>query len=506
MNTLVVVLLCTQVFAGGERENQLRYLQTLGLAPLYPWGVRAFSARETDGLTAGRPDGQSGDRPTVRPSDRQWLPIAVSVRYNSTFPYGFNDQAIWAGKGVTLAAEAGFSWRRGVVSLTIAPLVFVAQNAAFTLMPNGSDTSGANPYGDGSMGQIIDRPQRFGDKTYARLDPGQSTLRVDWLALTAGVTTANQYWGPATDFPFILGNNAAGFPHLFLGTARPIDLKLFRLHGRVLWGKLGESAFAPESSTAVNGRLASGVILDLTFGWLRGLEIGATRFAHAPWRAGGPTLDDLFNIFQASESGLISSNQLASVFFRWVLPKSGFEVYGEYGKDDYNSNGRAFLLEPDRYGGYMIGFRKAMRRPNDRVLAVRAELQNLQISSLAQGGAYVPFYTHIDVRQGHTQLGQVLGSEAGPGGAGSVVAVESFSPRGSWTWAWTRMIRQQRGDQTGATTDPNGVDVQHALWVERVQPHGRYDLLTRITGVYELNRNYSYDAFNLNLIVGLSFR
>ncbi|HWC75798.1 MAG TPA: hypothetical protein VG454_17860, partial [Gemmatimonadales bacterium] len=134
---------------------------------------------------------------------------------------------------------------------------------------------------------------------------------------------------------------------------------------------------------------------------------------------------------------------------------------------------------------------------------VRAELQNLQISSLAQGGAYVPFYTHIDVRQGHTQLGQVLGSEAGPGGAGSVVAVESFSPRGSWTWAWTRMIRQQRGDQTGATTDPNGVDVQHALSVERVQPHERYDLVTRITGVYELNRNYSYDAFNLNVIVGL---
>jgi hypothetical protein len=45
MNALVVVLLSAQVVAGGERENQLRYLQTLGAVPLYPWGVRAFSPR-----------------------------------------------------------------------------------------------------------------------------------------------------------------------------------------------------------------------------------------------------------------------------------------------------------------------------------------------------------------------------------------------------------------------------------------------------------------------------
>jgi hypothetical protein len=392
-----------------------------------------------------------------------------------------------------------------VLSLTLDPLLFVAQNAEFTLMPNGADTTGANPFGDGSMGQYIDRPQRFGDQTYARLDPGQSTLRIDWRKLSAGVTTANQYWGPAADFPFVLGNNAPGIPQVFLGTARPIDLKVFRLHGRLIWGRLGQSAFAPESSAAPNDRLASGIIVDLTFGWLPGLEIGATRFAHVPWRPGGPTLDDLFTIFQTTEQGLVASNQLATVFLRWVLPHSGFEVYGEYGKDDYNADGRGFLLEPDHFGGYTVGFRKAMRRPGDRVLAVRAELQNLQISSLAQGRVWVPFYTHGTVRQGHTQLGQVLGSEAGPGGAGSVVALESFSPRGSWTWAWTRIIRQQRGDQSGATPDPNGVDVQHAWSVERVRVRGRYDVLARVTAVYELNRNYSYDAFNLNLILGLRF-
>ena len=496
MYALVVVLLSSQVVAGDQRENQLRYLQTLGDVPMYPWGVRAFSAREIDSLA----------RPTVRPSDRPtWLPITATLRYNSTFPYGYNDQAIWAGKGLTLAADGGFAWRRGVLSLIVDPLLFVAQNAEFPLMANGSDTTGANPFGDGSMGQTIDRPQRFGDKTYARLDPGQSTLRVDWRKLTVGLTTANQYWGPASDFPFLLGNNAPGIPQVFVGTGRPIDLKLFRIHGRLIWGRLGQSAFAPESSAAPNDRFATGLIADLTFGWLPGLEVGAARFAHSPRREGGPTLDDWLTVFKASETSLGASNQLASVFFRWVLPRSGFEVYGEYGKDDYNSNGRAFLLEPDHFGGYMVGFRKAMRRPNDHLLAFRAELQNLQFSSLAQGRNWSPFYTHTSILQGHTLLGQVLGSEAGPGGAGSVVAVESFAPASRWKWSWARIIRQQRGDLSGTVSDPNGVDVQHALTVERVQVRGRYELLTSVAGVYELNRYFKYDAFNLNVIVGARF-
>jgi len=53
-----------------------------------------------------------------------------------------------------------------------------------------------------------------------------------------------------------------------------------------------------------------------------------------------------------------------------------------------------------------------------------------------------------------------------------------------------------------APPDPNGSDVQHALAGERLWFRGRYDLLLRATAVYELNRDFQRDAFNLNLIVG----
>lgn len=502
--------LSAQVFAAGDRENYLRYLQTLGLAPLYPWGARAFSPVELDRLfptDTAHPWARRDDFDTKSDDNRTFTVLAptASLRANTTFPYGFNDGAIWAGRGVTVDLQGGFAARRGVLSLTVAPLAFLAQNAGFTLMPNGQ--GGNLAFGDGASGTTIDRPQRFGDGVYGRLDPGQSTLRLDWRKLAIGVTTANQYWGPASEFPIMLGNNAPGFPHAFAGTAWPVSLGPVRVHGRLIWGRLAQSAFSPET-TAANVRFASGIVVDFTSPWVPGLELGVTRFSHTPWPAGGPSRDDLLSMFRGGQGGGTNQagvNQLASVFFRWVLSNSGFEVYGEYGRDDYNQNVRDFLLEPDHIGGYTIGFRKVTRR-DGRLLAVRAEVQNLQFSHLAQGRGWAPFYTHSGVNQGHTQLGQVLGSEAGMGGAGSIVAVESYSPRGRWTWSWTRLQRQQRGDPSGAgPPDPNGVDVQHGLTGERLWFLRRHDVLLRATAVYELNRDFTRDAFNLNLVAGLRF-
>ena len=499
-----------EVFAGGELENYLRYLQSLGLVPEYPWGLRAFSPGELNRLfpvDTSHPWSTRYDLTPRPPGDLtvDWVSPTASVRANSTFPFGYNDGPIWAGKGMTLAVQGGVAVRAGPVSLMLAPMAFVAQNAAFRLEPNGQ--SGPLAYADGVNPTVIDSPQRFGKSAYSQLDPGQSTIRLDWHALALGLSTANQYWGPATEFPILLGNNAAGFPHAFLGTAHPVDLWLLRVHGKIVWGRLGHSAYSPD--TAAGGiRYGTGLDLVLTSRLLPGLEFGVTRFSHQPWPVGGPSLGDLVHILRGTESGdtgnVASDNQLASAFFRWVLPHSGFEVYGEYGRDDYNIDLRDFIEEPDHIGGYIVGLRKATLRPGRRLLAVRVELQNLQFSRLAVGRGWAPFYTHFFVTQGHTQLGQVLGSAAGVGGGGTVVAVESYSPRGRWTWSWTRILRQQRGNfPSSGPGDPGGVDVQHAFAVERLQFRGRYDVLARATAVYEFNRDFAGDAFNLNLIVGL---
>ena len=500
----------SEISAGSELEDYLRVLQVVGAVPLYPWSVRSFSPRELDRLF---PDSAHpwADHYDLKRRDHHGLALdlvrpALSVRLNSAFPYGANDGPIWAGKGLTTAAQAGFTVRYGPLSLSVAPLVFRAENAAFPLLANGD--SGKLVYANGLFPEAIDYPQRFGDRPYTVLDPGQSTLRLDAGPAAVGVSTANQFWGPAIEYPIILGNNAAGFPHVFLGTARPLDLRLFQVHGRLVWGRLFQSAFASETaSTGV--RFMAGLVGVLTARWVPGLEIGVSRFSHNPWPAGGLRFSDftipLRSENSANQAGTVADNQLASAFFRWVFPRSGVEVYGEYGREDYNIDLRDFIEEPDHIGGYTIGFRKIFRRPGGRLLAVRTEIQNTQIGILDLGRGQTPFYIHGGTpSQGHTYRGQLLGSDAGFGGAGAMLALDTYHARGRWTAWWSRVLRQDQASfVTTGVINPHALDVMHSLGASALWFRGRYDISAALTAVYELNRNFGGDVFNLNLMVGV---
>ena len=91
----------------------------------------------------------------------------------------------------------------------------------------------------------------------------------------------------------------------------------------------------------------------------------------------------------------------------------------------------------------------------------------------------------------------------GFGGAAAIVAVDWYDTRGRWTVSWSRLLRGDTGDTVATVPQsPRGLDVLHTLGAERLFFHGRYDILTSVTAVYELNRDFRRDAFNLNLIVG----
>ena len=504
-----------EVFAGSELETYLRNLQLIGWVPLYPWSVRGFSPRELDRLFPSDSDHPWADRYdlTVPYLASQQLTVDVvrpsaSVRFNSAFPYGSNDGPIWAGRGLTSAVQAGFALRYGPLSLTLAPIAFRAENASFSLMANGD--TGKLVYADGLHPTTIDRPQRFGNRAYAVIDAGQSTLRLDAGPVTAGISTANQYWGPAAEYPAILGNNAAGIPHVFIGTAQPVDLWLFRVHGRLVWGRLSQSAFSPE--TASGGiRFMAGLVGVMTSRWVPGLELGFSRLIHSPWPEGGLLLSDLLSPLRSQNRlnlvGLLQDNQLASAFARWVFPHSGVEVYGEYGREDYNADLRDFIDEPDHIGGYMasVGVRKVLRVARGGLVVLHAEILNEQRNRTALEIGNGPVYTtNPPLAQGHTQRGQILGADVGLDGTGATLALDWYSPRGRWSVCWSRVLRGDRGDffSTGQV-DPRARDVRHALGVEGLLFRGRYDLLAGLTAVYEFNRNFTADVFNLNAIVGV---
>ena len=101
------------------------------------------------------------------------------------------------------------------------------------------------------------------------------------------------------------------------------------------------------------------------------------------------------------------------------------------------------------------------------------------------------------------ERGQILGSAWGFGGAAAIVAVDWYDTRGRWTVSWSRLLRGDTGDTVATVPQSRrGLDVLHTLGAERLFFRGRYDILTSVTAVYELNRDFRRDAFNLNLIVG----
>lgn len=498
--------------AGSDAEQYLRVLQVSGRAPPYPWSLRAFSPAELDRLA-----GREAAHPWAARAVRDSAPGAVRLRalrpgvglvFNATAPDGGNDGPVWAGRGLTAVASAGVSLRAGPLSLRVEPQAFWAQNQEFALMDNGRE--GRLRFADPQAPGGIDAPQRFGDRPYARLDPGQSTLRLDVLGLAAGLSTANQQWGPGDEYPLVLGTNAGGFLHAFAGTSTPWNLGIGRVHGRVIWGAAEQSAYSPAQGQG--RRLVTGVVGVLVPFGLDGLEVGGSRFFHTTWPAGGLSAGHLLQPFQAFlKAGLDSTgvgsdqrsspdNQVASVFARWVLPGSGAEFWGEYLRNDHNWDALDFVLEPDHSSGYALGGRKVWER-GGRLLSLRAEWLDTQPSHLLLTGRWQGvMYSHSRSRQGHTHRGQILGSPAAFGGGGGTLALDVFHGAGRWSVDLART--RVRGPVSREMSPDEKVDVSHSLGGEALLFRPGFDLLLRVRASYEMNRHYAGDAVNASAAVG----
>ena len=501
------------MFVNDEWERYARVLQISGDAPLYPWSVRGFGLSEFARLTPTSATHPWSGQPSL--VERNFhgvsvtaLPVEMQTVFNSRFPFGYNDGPMWAGRGLTTVLQTGATAKAGPFSIVLAPVFFRAQNRPFELsITNLSDRF---PFGDAFSPNSIDQPQRFGDRPYERLDPGNSTLRLDLGPAALGVSTAAMHWGPARDHPILLGNNAPGFPHVFVGTSHPVDLKLFSVQARLFWGKEFESHYT-RMELEDRYRFATGLAAVIVPRGAPGLEIGGARYFHVLWShdvINNTNLGQTFGGFLLPNTNPRSSlpdNQLASVFARWALPSSGFEVYGEFGREDHSADLRDLELEPDHSSGYLVGFQRAMKRSQTGRTVLRGEVLDTRISAVVISRSQDRFYVHLPVAQGHTNLGQVLGSVGGFGGGASTLALDNYSPAGRWTISWSRIMRSEVIAFPSGVTDPQGADVQHALSFNGLRFRGRVAITYEVTSVYELNRYFQGDASNLRLASGVRY-
>jgi hypothetical protein len=492
---------------GSEAARYLRLLQLSGRAPAQPWSIQPLSAPPGRGTHGFGTDSAHpwrlrwGADTTRRLTSFRWIRPGARLTFNSHYPSGSGLGPVWTGRGITGELRGGAVLSLWRLRLQAAPVLFLAQNQAFELAANGASDS--RRFADARFPYGIDAPQRFGDTPYGRLDAGNSTLSLELPRLAVGVSTAAQSWGPGREFPLVLSGNAGGFPHAFIGTTAPLNLGIMRLHTRLVAGQLQQSPFSPVPDTS-SGRQGTGLVLVLLPRGVDGLELGFSRFIHT--RAEGvPDAAAVRRLFSGGLSGtgelnLRDENQVVSVFFRWAFPRSAFEVYGEYFRDDYSLELRRLLQYYDDLRTLMVGVQRVIQQSGTRVRSLRFELVNGELPSSNRGersvnfpaglrGMPLPPYLHGGVPQGHTQRGLLLGSPEAYGGAAWRAGYDQYDTRGRTSLVVERQLRVDWLPTVVPTDTTRRPAVQFAVGGEAMRFVGRREVTLSLTGMIELNRN-----------------
>ncbi len=425
----------------------------------------------------------------------EWVPPRLSLAFERTTPDGSNDGLLWQGKGLSSLLSGGIRGRWGALSYQLAPEASWSQNAAFELVDTGED--GRRSFAGGFYGGALDLPQRFGSDSFFEASPGQSYVQLEGYGLRLGFSTENRWWGPGIRHAVLLTNNAPGFPHLYLGTARPIDIWLGDLEFEWLVGRLTKSAYhvEPRAHPAFTG-------LAFTYRprWVPGLYLGGGRTYIQSWDS---LRDDWFlSVFEGLNKKSTggdnpSDNQIFSAWFRWVMPD--VEVYGEYAQDDFPTF-NSFLRQPDRCAAWPLGLQKRIAA-GGRWWRVVGELSKTR--SNLQGDRACTFYLHGQ-NADYTHEGQLLGDWIGPGADSQYLALDVFTRGGRIGGYFERVRRNEEIYWRRRPTDEvKGHDAEVVLGLRQVLLLSRAEVSWHVAAGQRFNRDFLGDE--LVLRAGLTF-
>lgn len=425
-------------------RDLFRPLPVIGSAQEDLSRVRQLLGRESaDGFLLRSPS--SRDAGPAGPGLR-WsvIPAQADLAWNSDIPFSLNDGALWAGRGVSAQVTAGVRLAAGPVALVLAPQLTWSENRDFEIVPQ--DSLGRSVFfPPWYMGDLtVDLPIRFGDEPVAMLGPGQSSLTVTAGPVAFGAATENQWWGPGIHTAVVMSNNAEGFPHAFLRTSSPLRTRLGAFEAKWIVGGLSESLFFDDNPSN-DLRSLSGLAAtfrparapDLTVGVSRVVYLGIDqrsdlsrrafdvfrhwqrpRVVREPVRSAGSTEPDSFRVGLANPG----YDQILSVFGRWIFPRSGLEVYGEWARLELPATVTEMINQPGHSQGYTLGAQWARPLADGAAFRLQTELSYLEESSTFNNRPVLSYYVGNSAPQGYTHRGQTVGAATGPGSSSQWLA------------------------------------------------------------------------------------
>jgi len=359
------------------------------------------------------------------------LPFVVQQQINTHHPYGMNDGSMVQSRGYQIQATGGVYVKAGPLSIQLRPEYVYAENRDFQELseaPNGVfwNTSIANRY------NTIDLPDRYGSNDYSKLSLGQSSIRLSAGPVSVGYSNESLWWGPGMRSSLLMSNNAPGFRHFSLNTIRPVETPIGSFEAQLIAGRLNQSGVATPEGVEYrlrpeDWRYLSGLVISYQPKWVPKLYLGLARTSVVNHRDMGSKFRDYFPVFAKAQktpssadnvntSGAATQDQYLSLFTRYVMPESHAEFYFEFGRNDYPYDLRDAFVEPEHTRAYVVGFRKLIPLNKlDEYIQMGIEVTQMEKSKTRDFRAGDTWYTHNQVRDGYTNVGQVLGAGIGPG-------------------------------------------------------------------------------------------
>ena len=383
------------------------------------------------------------------------LPVDFNINFSSHHPYNRNNGSMITNRGYQQLISAGIFFEIGPLSIQLKPENIYAENKNYDGFWEGHyDITWARRY---ILWNRIDTPERFGETAYKKTTFGQSSVRLNYKALSLGLSSENIWWGPSIRNGVMMSNNAQGFNHITLNTRRPIKTAIGNFEFQLVTGRLEPSDFDPPSTDRTNAgtklfvpkinqlgktgdwRFFQGYSFTYSPKWISGLHLGLIRwtqmygalFEGKYWWINNNPLDDRFNgtsigwfpIFNnflrkndKIEAYEAETDQAASGFFRWVWEDSKAEIYGEFNHNDSKFNFRDLLSDSDHSRAVTLGIIKIFdSKKNNSQLEFHWEWTQMEQTASRLVRNAGSWYMHGRVYHGYTNNGEVMGAGIGPG-------------------------------------------------------------------------------------------
>ncbi|MDX1640351.1 MAG: capsule assembly Wzi family protein [Balneolaceae bacterium] len=450
------------------------------------------------------------------------LPTFVQNTVNSKIPYGENNQAAWYGRGSNIELKGGFYVTSKFLTVNFNPHIIYQENLDFR-NPRFifRDENGDIRYVAEGIQAQLDAPFRFGPDPFTTVDPGNSSFRLHYKKFETGISTEPLWWGPAVRYPLVFSNNAAGIPHFFFKSRQPVDIPYFGdLQFRWILGYPQESKYYDGKGEG-NTRFTNSVNVAYRPFFFKNLTIGITRVYHL-YEEGGFSFSNVGIIFNPLSSSTLRRtdggndvrqvrNQTASIYLHLSIPEANAEIYGELYREDHSYNTRDFINEPHHNGAYLFGFQKLSYFPWVDFIKTNLEFTNLTVSQLEQVRFQTNIYTHSQIRQGHTNKGQILGAAIGPGSNSQYLSIDAYKDDYKFgifaqRWVDNDNFHFQKGSADLAPSDQFGDYFRH-----RVNLNFGLNLLYGpgpfyLNGKFMWTKAFNYGRFDYGEFEGVTVR